>query len=357
MNKVEKTYVIYLITNRINGKIYVGRTMKPLKKRWSEHIAYGKYWEKYNKKKQRTYLYAAMLKHGVDNFEIKQIDAAKSFREMVKMETDYILRFKSNDSKIGYNLSLGERGDGLEHVAESTRIKISKNSHKGGGVYFDKTRGRWAFLFHYLNKVKIRKRVDSEIEAKESYDKLNLYFRGDDGILHFPEKKELYLKENLKSFYEKQCLKKEVVQKYNGVRPDTKGYIVRIGQGDKKRIYVGTYFDEKEAAIVYDKVSYYLRGKNNKINFPEMIEESYKIEGRRIYAKYTDKTRQMFRKNPKTSEYRGVSKRSSNTWEMMLTVGGVRIREVHFDEISAAKSYDKHAIENGLPKEKLNFPS
>lgn len=355
MNKIKRQYIIYLITNKINGKIYIGRTTTSLKKRWSEHLACGKYWEKYYPNKTRTYLYNAMLKHSIDNFTIKEIDKANNFEEMVKMETDYILKYKSSDPSIGYNLSLGEYGDGVEHIVESTRKKMSIASHRGGGVFFDNERNKWAVFFKYLH-VSIRKRVNSQNEAKEIYDKLTLYFRGDDGILHFPEKKEEYLKTDLKQFYEKIAKIKDIAQKYYGVRPDKDGYIVRINIGNNKRAYMGMYSDEKEAAMVHDKVSYYLRRNNKKINFPEAINDNYEIEGKKIFAKYTDKTKQMFRKKPKTSIYRCVNKRSTNTWEMSMQINGKRIREIHLDEISAAKSYDKYAIENGLPVEKLNFP-
>ena len=41
MNKDKKklTYIIYMVTNLINNKIYIGQTIKPLKKRISNHIS------------------------------------------------------------------------------------------------------------------------------------------------------------------------------------------------------------------------------------------------------------------------------------------------------------------------------
>ena len=55
--------VIYVITNTVNGKQYVGLTTKGVPHRWSEHktcAVIGK----------KTYLYSALRKYGPDAFEI-----------------------------------------------------------------------------------------------------------------------------------------------------------------------------------------------------------------------------------------------------------------------------------------------
>ena len=55
--------VIYKITNKINGKIYIGMTTRSINKRFSEHKAKSK---KFNKP-----LYTDMRKFGTYNFEIE----------------------------------------------------------------------------------------------------------------------------------------------------------------------------------------------------------------------------------------------------------------------------------------------
>lgn len=53
--------MIYLITNNIDGKQYIGKTSQPLERRWYQHcknVEYG----------HDTYLYRAMRKYGVENF-------------------------------------------------------------------------------------------------------------------------------------------------------------------------------------------------------------------------------------------------------------------------------------------------
>lgn len=59
---------IYVITNSVNGKQYVGQTIRTINQRWRDHLRK----QKYNKDNQ--YLYTAMHKYGKDNFSIKQIE-------------------------------------------------------------------------------------------------------------------------------------------------------------------------------------------------------------------------------------------------------------------------------------------
>lgn len=56
--------LIYLIVNRLNGKLYVGKTTLSLAaRRWS-HIAHANH--NYNKKQVIS---KAIAKHGIDNFD------------------------------------------------------------------------------------------------------------------------------------------------------------------------------------------------------------------------------------------------------------------------------------------------
>lgn len=60
---------IYKITNKINGKVYIGKTIHSIETRWNQHI--------YESKKQRYEcrpLYDAFNKYGIENFTIEEID-------------------------------------------------------------------------------------------------------------------------------------------------------------------------------------------------------------------------------------------------------------------------------------------
>ena len=53
---------IYLITNKINGKQYIGQTVKTVQKRWSRHLADSKNFD--------FYFYKAIRKYGKENFKV-----------------------------------------------------------------------------------------------------------------------------------------------------------------------------------------------------------------------------------------------------------------------------------------------
>lgn len=55
--------MIYLITNKVNGHRYIGKTSQPLEKRWYQHCKNAEYGKD-------TYFYRAIRKYGVDSFSI-----------------------------------------------------------------------------------------------------------------------------------------------------------------------------------------------------------------------------------------------------------------------------------------------
>lgn len=110
--------IVYLITNKINGKGYIGITRRSLKKRWKDHrtdASMGK----------KTMLHMAIRKYGVENFEITQIASCISVENLIVSEVEII---KQNRTKHpgGYNMTVGGDGTpGLTHSKE-VRLKISK---------------------------------------------------------------------------------------------------------------------------------------------------------------------------------------------------------------------------------------
>lgn len=99
--------LIYKITNKINNKIYIGKTVQPLKTRWKQHLADSKKTSKNHNK-----LYRAMNKYGQENFIIEVIEDNIPIELLNEKEKFYIKLF--NSFYEGYNLTFG--GDGESHV-------------------------------------------------------------------------------------------------------------------------------------------------------------------------------------------------------------------------------------------------
>ena len=95
---------IYKITNRINKKVYIGKTYTSVEQRWKEHL------QDYNKIRcEKRPLYSAMNKYGIENFSIEQIEET-SFPE--EREKYWIEKYGSFHN--GYNATLG--GDGKPYI-------------------------------------------------------------------------------------------------------------------------------------------------------------------------------------------------------------------------------------------------
>lgn len=93
-------YCVYKITNKLNGKIYIGMS-KNLKNRWSSNgIHY----------KRSKHFYNAIQKYGWDNFEKKILIKNLSFEEACELEVKEIAKHNSRDRKIGYNIAEGGNG-------------------------------------------------------------------------------------------------------------------------------------------------------------------------------------------------------------------------------------------------------
>lgn len=120
---------IYKITNIVNGKIYVGKTVKrKIATYWNNAHVY-----KLRKKKHHNkYLQASWNKYGEASFTfevVEKFDSALNFN-LNNLEKYWIKNLDSMNPKKGYNLTVGGEGiTGWRHSPE-TRQKISE-AHKG----------------------------------------------------------------------------------------------------------------------------------------------------------------------------------------------------------------------------------
>ena len=94
------TGYIYKVTNKINGKIYIGQTIQSVKDRWYRHCSKSGISEA----ELNTHFKRAILKYGKDNFTIETIEMCDSL-QLDKREKFYISYY--NSYKEGYNSTLG----------------------------------------------------------------------------------------------------------------------------------------------------------------------------------------------------------------------------------------------------------
>ena len=113
---------IYLVTNLVDGKVYVGLT-KLIKKRWGEHLSATKNGSQYP-------LHRAIRKHGVEKFVVTCIETVTTNREdLIAAEIHHIASYNCLAPN-GYNLTAG--GEGVDiyapGVLENMRLGARKRS-------------------------------------------------------------------------------------------------------------------------------------------------------------------------------------------------------------------------------------
>ena len=126
--------IIYLTTNNLNGKIYVGKYCGKNK----NYLGSGKY------------IKQAIKKYGKENFsKIILEDGITNHDYLCEREVYWIKFYDATNPKIGYNLSVGGKGAKGFHLSEETREKMSdakkgEKNHNFGKSPSDETRKKMA---------------------------------------------------------------------------------------------------------------------------------------------------------------------------------------------------------------------
>lgn len=107
---------IYKITNKVNNKIYVGKTATTIANRWLHHLDAYKNFD--------WHLYRAMRKYGIDQFLIEQIEECDN--EIINEREIYWIE-KLDTFHNGYNSTLG--GEGRKQISREEVIKLWKEGY------------------------------------------------------------------------------------------------------------------------------------------------------------------------------------------------------------------------------------
>lgn len=124
------TYELYLITNKNNGKRYVGQTQSNIGylKRWRDHVN-----EAIRVEGHRGLLHNAIFKYGSDSFEIKRLLYNIEEKDIDRLEILWIKKFNTfylAENAWGYNMTLGGQGIHGYVYSEDAKKKISTASTK-----------------------------------------------------------------------------------------------------------------------------------------------------------------------------------------------------------------------------------
>ena len=217
---IPTSMVIYQITNLTNGKLYIGLTTKTAEERWKEHVYLAV------KRNSQFAIHRAITKYGQESFQIETIDTAENLDDLINKETKWIETLDTMNPAKGYNMVRQDLH--LKHFSDEVKAKISATNKKRAadmepaakaalydassktrqgmvrkGLYVGVNKNpkypSYAMHISYRGKRYRLACLDPE-EAAEAYDKLALYLYGTDAKLNFPDKKDLYLAEDLELF-------------------------------------------------------------------------------------------------------------------------------------------------------------
>lgn len=115
--------IVYLIRNLINGKGYVGQTVRSFDKRYSN----GRWW----KSSCNSHLKSAAKKYGKDNFEIKILESNITDPTYLDDREKYYIKHFNTVYPCGYNLQEGGQYAKIRPHHPTIGSKIAKTKNKG----------------------------------------------------------------------------------------------------------------------------------------------------------------------------------------------------------------------------------
>jgi len=180
---MSRKIIIYMATNKRNGKIYIGQTTQLLRYRIQRHEATSK---KIGSRKFSN----AIRKYTISGFDW-EILAETTDKYANYYEIKYIAMYDS--FKTGYNSTPGGNARGFKHtdtakrkMSLARRNKKITQKHKDAilltirlrgpqsgkykGVYFDKSRCKWMARIGYKNKEYNLGRFNTAEEAAQAYN-------------------------------------------------------------------------------------------------------------------------------------------------------------------------------------------
>lgn len=127
MDDEERNYCVYMHTNKINNKKYIGITRQnPPEKRWGHNgHAY----------RENKHFSSAIQKYGWDNFKHEILFRGFSKKQAEDKEVELIAYYDCTNSKFGYNKDKGGRSAG--RFTEDT-IQKMRDAHKNIDIYWNR---------------------------------------------------------------------------------------------------------------------------------------------------------------------------------------------------------------------------
>jgi len=163
-----RTGCIYLITNLITKKVYVGLTTREPEIRWQEH--------EYDSRNPKYHFHHSIKKHGWENFKPETLAENVPIEELNDLEFYYIDLYNSYNN--GYNSTKGGDGAvGCRHTEEQRMAKSKRQTKNhsiegGGSVFFVNKNNKWDAMGCYVSG---HKHIGSYFTKDKAIEALKIY--------------------------------------------------------------------------------------------------------------------------------------------------------------------------------------
>jgi group I intron endonuclease len=151
---------VYQITNKVNGKKYVGQHAgEDLQKYWLHNV-----YRATSGFRGKPALYRAICKYGVDNFEVKPLVIVGTKQELDYYEIELIRIWDTTNPDKGYNITAGGGGSYGVKRDEETKVRMAA-AHVG--LKMPESHSRKLSERNKGNKYSLGRKM-----TKENFDKL-----------------------------------------------------------------------------------------------------------------------------------------------------------------------------------------
>ena len=159
---VKKVRGIYKVTNKINGKVYIGQSVD-IGRRWHQHMT----------AEDDIYFHKAIQKYGVENFEWEVIEQCKK-KDLDKREIYWIEYYDAFNK--GYNCTKGGDGNSGEGSPNwkggiSLDPEYSKQYYQANKEQKKQYSKQHYKQYYEANKEKVKEYKEANKEKKKEYDK------------------------------------------------------------------------------------------------------------------------------------------------------------------------------------------
>ena len=227
LDTVKKVRGIYKVTNKINGKVYIGQSVD-IGRRWRQHMT----------AEDDIYFHKAIQKYGVENFEWEVIEQCKK-KDLDEREIYWIEYYDSFNK--GYNCTKGGEGNSGE----------GSPNWKGGVSLDPEHKKEYGKQYYQANKEKIKEYnkqyYEENKEKKKEYYEVN------------KEKIKQQMKEYNKGYYEANKEKKKEYREANKEKIKEKKKEYYEANKEKIKQYMKQYNETNK-----EKIKQYHRQRNKK---------------------------------------------------------------------------------------------